>query len=118
MAFEYLMAYYLLTGNINGIVYYLPAFEYFKYPRIPRYVQETLLLASLESNFDQNQLNGLVQPITRQYFFNYQQILNKYKGNVSDARPELHAQFADTYWYYLMYVRPEARLSEMKNDFQ
>ncbi|HVN47250.1 MAG TPA: DUF6057 family protein [Bacteroidota bacterium] len=118
MAFEYLMAYYLLTGNLNGIVNYLPAFGFFRYSHIPRYIQEALLIASLKSNFDQNKLNNLVQPITRQYFLNYQQILNKYKGNIYDAAPELQAQFADTYWYYLMYVRPEARQSEMKNEFQ
>jgi hypothetical protein len=119
MAFEYLIAYYLLTGNLNGIVNYFPAFGFFKYPQIPRYVQEALLIiASNNPNFDQNQLNRLVQPITRQYFLNYQQILEKYKGNIAGAKPELRAQFADTYWYYLMYVRPEARQSEKQNEFQ
>ncbi len=119
MAFEYLIAYYLLTGNLNGIVNYFPAFGFFKYSQIPRYVQEALLIiASLDSNFDQNQLNSLVQPITRQRFLNYQQILNKYKGNISGAKPELQVQFADTYWYYLMYMMPEARQSEKQNEYQ
>jgi hypothetical protein len=119
MAFEYLIAYYLLTGNLNGIANYFPAFGFFKYPQIPRYVQEALLIiASLNSNFDQNQLNSLVQPITRERFLNYQQILNKYKGSISGAKPELQVQFADTYWYYLMYMRPEARQSENQNEFQ
>jgi hypothetical protein len=119
MAFEYLIAYYLLTGNLNGIVNYFPAFGFFKYSQIPRYVQEALLIiASLDSNFDQNQLNSLVQPITRHLFLNYQQILKKYNGNISGAKPELQTQFADTYWYYLMYVRPEARQSEKQNEFQ
>jgi len=119
MAFEYLIAYYLLTGNLNGIVNYFPAFGFFKYSQIPRYVQEALLIiASYDSNFDQNQLNSLVQPITRQHFLNYQQILNKYKGNISGAKQELQTQFADTYWYYQMYVRPEARQSEKQNEFQ
>jgi len=119
MAFEYLIAYYLLTGNLNGIVNYFQAFGFFKYPQIPRYVQEALLIiASLDSNFDQKQLNSLVRPLTRQRFLNYQQILNKYKGNISGAKPELQVQFADTYWYYLMYMRPEARQSEKHNEFQ
>jgi hypothetical protein len=119
MAFEYLIAYYLLTGNLNAIVNYFPAFGFFKYSQIPRYVQEALLIiASLDSNLDQNQLNSYVQPITRQHFLNYQQILNKYKGNISGAKPELQTQFTDTYWYYLMYVRPEARQSEKQNEFQ
>jgi hypothetical protein len=30
----------------------------------------------------------------------------------------LQAQFADTYWYYLMYMRPEAQLLEKQNEFQ
>ncbi|MBN1397256.1 MAG: hypothetical protein JXA06_04410 [Bacteroidetes bacterium] len=119
MAFEYLIAYYLLTGNLNGIVNYFQAFGFLKYSQIPRYVQEALLvIASLDSNFDQNQLNNLVQPVTRQRFLNYQQVLNKYKGNISGAKPELQVQFADTYWYYLMYMRPEARQSEKHNEFQ
>jgi hypothetical protein len=119
MAFEYLIAYYLLTGNLNGIVNYFPAFGFFKYSHIPRYVQEAILvIATLDSNFDQSRLNSLVQPITRQHFLNYQQILNKYKGNIPGAKPELQTQFADTYWYYLMYVRPEVRQSEKQNEFQ
>jgi hypothetical protein len=119
MAFEYLIAYYLLTGNLSGVANYFPAFGFFKYSHIPRYVQEALLIiASFDSNFDQNRLNSLVEPVTRQRFLNYQQILNEYKGNISSAKPELQAQFADTYWYYLMYMRPEAQLLEKQNEFQ
>jgi hypothetical protein len=119
MAFEYLIAYYLLTGNLNGIANYIPAFGFFKYSQVPIHVQEALLvIASLYSNFDQSQLNSLVQPITYQRFMDYQKILGKYKGKISDAKPELQTQFRDTYWYYLMSVRPEARRSENQNGFQ
>jgi hypothetical protein len=119
MAFEYLIASYLLNGNLNGIVNHFPDFRAFAYSRVPRHVQEALLiLATMNPDVDQNQLKNLVQLVTFQRFSDYQQVLHKYDENIASAKRELQIQFGDTYWYYLMYVRPEARQLENQNEFQ
>jgi hypothetical protein len=46
MAFEYLMAYYLLTGQLDKIAQNISALEHFGYQRIPEHYAEAILLES------------------------------------------------------------------------
>ena len=119
MAFEYLIAYYLLNCNLEGIMNHLTEIKTFANSRIPRHVQEALLIIkSLKNTFDQNQLENVIQPLTYSRYTDYEQILRKYKGNVTSAKHELQMKFGNTYWYYIMFVRPESRRLEGQNDFQ
>ena len=45
MAFEYLMAHYLLTRQLDNFLHYLPAAKAFNYPEIPAHYEEALLVA-------------------------------------------------------------------------
>jgi|WetSurMetagenome_2_1015567.scaffolds.fasta_scaffold12341_2 hypothetical protein len=119
MAFEYLIAFYLMDGNLQGLIDHFSNGSTFSYSHIPRHMQEALLvIASINPNVDQNQLKNLIQPITFQRFASYQQILHTHQESISSARSQLQKQFGDTYWYYLMYIKPEVRSSENQNDFQ
>jgi hypothetical protein len=119
MAFEYLIAFHLMDGNLKGFLDHFADGKVFNYSGIPRHMQEALLvITSMSPTFDQNQLKNMIQPITYRRFMAYQQILHNHQENRFSARPELQKLFGDTYWYYLMYVRPEARKEEHQNEYQ
>ncbi|MCX6122630.1 MAG: DUF6057 family protein [Ignavibacteriales bacterium] len=119
MAFEYLIACYLLNGNVKEIwnlIPYIAAMTSFK---IPRHVQEALMVnAALTPKFDLSQLKKIVHPLNFNRFVEYEQIFRKYGGNKNSAQQYLKIQFGDTYWYYLMFVKPSSRQSENQNEYQ
>jgi hypothetical protein len=119
MAFEYLMTYYLMDDNLAGFLNHFSEGRVFNYSRIPRHMQEAfLVIASMRSNVNQNQLNTIVEPNTYRKFAAYQQILQSYQGNISNAKHELQARFGDTYWFYLMFERSQSLQLEGHNEFQ
>ncbi|MGD0037087.1 MAG: DUF6057 family protein [Bacteroidota bacterium] len=119
IAFEYLIAYYLLNANINGIWNHLPDFRALNYEKIPRHVQEALIVsAAMTPNFDLNKLKEWIDPITFEHFVAFRKILIKHKENRSSARQELQAWFGDTYWYYMMFVKSTPWLPEVQNEYQ
>jgi hypothetical protein len=119
MTFEYLIAYYLLSGNLKEILDHLSDFNAFAYFQLPRHVQEALaLIAVLTPNFDQDQLKKWIHPLNYERLAEYRQILIKHKGDKNGARQELQMQFGDTYWYYLMFVKPASQQSESQYEYQ
>ena len=119
MAFEYMIAYHLLDGNLRELIYHIIDFKALGYVQLPIHVQEAVLvIASQTPSFDRNQLNNLIQRSTYERFMEYQQILLKYRGNTNYARQELQNQFGDTYWYYLMYVKPAIRQPEKPHEYR
>jgi hypothetical protein len=119
MAFEYLVACFLLNGNIKEIFAMVPGFKAFHYDRIPVHIQEALILgAALTPKFDRNKLKGFVEASVYKHFMEYRQSSLKYRGNKSEAKQAMKKEFGDTYWYYAMFTRPAVRQSESQNDFQ
>ena len=119
MAFEYLVAYFLLEGNLKGIFTLVPGFRAFRYNHIPVHVQEALIFgAAVTPKFDQNMLKGLVEASVVKNFMEYRQSSLKYRGNKSDAKRALQKEFGGTYWYYVLFTRPAAGQSESQHDFQ
>ncbi len=119
MAFEYLIAYYLLNGNLTEIWNRVPNFYALGYTQLPRHVQEALILkAALTPKYDLNQIKNWIHSLVYKRFLEYRQIVLKYQGNKNNAKPELQQQFSDTYWYYLLYTGPAAQQSEGQNDYQ
>ena len=119
MAFEYLIAYDLLTANGQGIMDHIPDFRALNYKKLPRHVQEALIvIATMIPKFDMNKLKQWVDPIIFNRFMEYRKILVKHKGDKGSAKQELKEQFDDTYWYYLMFVISGPRQSEGQNEYQ
>ena len=107
MAFEYMIAYHLLTANLQELVRHIPEFSAFGYSQLPIHVQEALLVIAAQTpNFDVNLLYSTVQRNTYDRFVQYQQTFMKNKDNINLAKEELQKQCSDTYWFYLMFVKP------------
>jgi len=119
MALEYLIAYYLLNGNVKEIWNHILDIGTMTAFKIPRHVQEALIInAVLTPKFDPNQLKKIIHPLNYNRFVEYQQIFRKYRGNKYNAQQDLKIRFGDTYWYYLMFVKPASRQSESQNEYQ
>jgi hypothetical protein len=119
MAFEYLLAYQLLNGNVIGIWNHLPYFRMLNYKRIPRHIQEALIvIGSMNPKIDMKQLNGLVNLNNINRFMEFRNLVVKNQNNRDRAKAEVQAHFSDTYWYYLMFVRTAPRQSETQNEYQ
>jgi hypothetical protein len=119
LAFEYLMAYYLLDGNFKGILNHVSGFNLFSYLKLPRYIQEAIIFAaSMNPDADQNQLDKLIDPQINARYNEFRQILSRYMGNKEIAKQSLQAQFGDTFWYYLMFVKPALEQTESPDEFQ
>jgi hypothetical protein len=119
MAFEYMIADLLLTGNLNELLDHLSDFNSLGYSQLPRHVQEAVIfIASMDPNFGSDQLQKWVQLSNFKRFLEYRQILMSHKGERNSAMQDLKYRYADTYWYYFMFVKPATRPSENQNEFQ
>jgi hypothetical protein len=100
MAFEYLMAYSLLTKDLKHFLQYFPLSESFKYNVIPKSYQEALYYVWATTNNDPTKdIPYPVSNITKQRF----QAFQKMPGQVNSASTP--NEFSDTYWYYLYFVK-------------
>lgn len=103
MAYEYLMASYMLNGELYAFVKEVNRLRDLGYKTIPRHYQEALVLYFTSTKRD-------LPPIYKNEvdkFKKYQSILNKYNKNQKLAYNELHQYFGNTYWFYLMYFKPK-----------
>jgi len=107
MAFEYWIAYELLKGNLGPVWQSVNHFRIFGYKRLPRHVQEALILYAYLSRWPKpDPLQPYIEFSTLQNFLNFQQILAQNQGDKYKAQQPLKSQFGNTYWYYWMFERP------------
>jgi hypothetical protein len=110
MAYEYLMAYYLLARQIGWFVDEIEEMRNFPYSRLPIHWEEALLVYMMETkNTDPIFAGFPISPESIQRFNEYQQILARYGGNRQSAHTELRRKYGGTYWYYLMYSESNIR---------
>jgi hypothetical protein len=104
MAFEYLMAYNLLSRRLDRVAALAPHFLNLPYTNLPQHLEEALILIGMSGvNYDVNlnafdfspdKVNGLRQ---------FMSIIEKHNNNPQYAQGELVKLFGDTYWYYHIY---------------
>ncbi len=96
LAYEYLMAAYLLTGDLENFANYVGWGEKLGYPAIPRHFQEALVLKWGFHHEKDEQLPIQVSQATAQRFNQFYLYINS-----PSMTPEGLAQrFGDTYWHY------------------
>ena len=104
MAFEYLLAEYLLTRDLEGLVKQLGRLDDFGYQAIPRHVEEAILLRQ-QLKGAQVELHGRqIRSETVQRFREFTEALNRARNSAED-RAALARDFGGTFWYYF-YSRP------------
>jgi hypothetical protein len=103
MAFEYLMAHYLLNRQLDKLVESLPRLDDFGYENIPRHYQEAILLYT---GFTRKGVDMGGRRIDVEVVRQYEEFL-KIGQNMNNNRELMHKalaeKFANTYFFYYMF---------------
>ncbi len=105
LAFEYLMAVYLLTGQLDQIVANIGCLNDLGYNRIPRCYEEAILIYIGLGNTKINLRGWKLQPETINRIKEVDRIF-KLKGglyNEQSVRSTLGSEYADSYFLYYLY---------------
>ncbi|MBN1479267.1 hypothetical protein JXA70_03235 [candidate division KSB1 bacterium] len=108
MAFEYTMAYDLLSRRLDRLVEMVPKFMQMPFDKMPRHLEEALILigmSGIDYNIDLNALNFRVDYVEK--FRRFMSIISRHNNNTQFAQAELLQEFGDTYWYYHLYHQPQ-----------
>ena len=100
MAFEYLMAYCLLSKDLQHFMQYFPLGNSLNYKVIPKSYQEALIyIWGLTNNNPTESIPYQVSNVVKQKV----QIYNRIYTSQTNAESLIRPEFSDTYWYYLHY---------------
>lgn len=104
MAYEYLMAHYLLKRNVKKFISHLEDLSNYGYDKIPRHYEEALLAYLSQPKHEPVRLkNYKIDDKTIKDFEELLIILRSYRGNKKAAYSAIMARFGNTYWAYLLY---------------
>ena len=106
LAFEYLMAWYMLNKDMDNMKKCMDTyFHCFAYPIIPTHYEEALLLYQSLNPKTNIFLQYTVSEITRNRFSSYIQDYTFARNNPQLAK-KLYQQFGKTYWFYYHFRKP------------
>ncbi len=106
MAFEFLIASYLLQHNIGTVVFMLPEFKDHGFEQLPRAVEEALMIY-LAKGGDGSLLSGYsVRSSTLEKFKDFNN-LTASAGSRAE-RMQRVSKYKNTYWYYILFSSPYA----------
>jgi len=100
-AFEYEMAWHLLTKNVEAIVNNIKKMRTMGYKRIPRHIEEAAL-TYFDSKGALPDLGGLT--ISNETRLRFEQYVERYIGLrqiQALSKEQMHKEFGDTFWFYL-----------------
>ena len=103
MAFEYLMAYYLLTKQLDKFVENLPRLDDFGYENVPRHYQEAIVLyvAKTRKEVDLGG-RGISAEVLRQYE-EFNSLGSKFDEDKRVLWRVLAPKFGRTYFFYYVF---------------
>lgn len=107
MAFEYMMASFLLTKNMNGFAANINRLKELGYDRIPVHFEEAIIIFTGVTKKDIVPEGYAISQATQQRFHTYAEILNMYRDNMDMAVKALNRDFGNTFWFYMQFVNPE-----------
>jgi hypothetical protein len=113
IAFEYLMAFYMINKDMGNITRLIPVMEKMEYSRVPVSYQEAVMYIVGLNNEDPF-INSpqYVSQDTRRRMKAYADIYSGYP----DAGERLQKRFAGTYWFYIHFKEVEFSSHEEKKN--
>jgi hypothetical protein len=103
MAFEYLMAWYLLHRQLGGVLEWVERLGDFDYSTVPRLYQEALLIYAYGTGKPLRLPGFSLDPEGRQRIEAFSRIFNRYGRDKRRALPELAGDYGDSYFFYHIY---------------
>ena len=103
-AFDYKMAYLMVTKNLKALAANLNKFETLGFSKIPVHLEEAALVCKISDPSTLSKLGNLkINPSTEDRFNQFLQTFQLYGNNLKSAQPTLKQKFGDTFWYYAFY---------------
>jgi hypothetical protein len=103
MAFEYLMAHYLLNRQPDKVVENLPRLDDFGYENIPRHYQEAIMLYIGITRKDYDAGGRQIDAEVIRQFNEFLEIGQNMNNNRELMHKTLREKFANTYFFYYMF---------------
>jgi hypothetical protein len=106
MAFEYLMAWYMMTKQLDRFVQNLAKLTEFGYAEVPPLYQEAAVIYAYGTK-KPVPLQGLTEAQHR--IERFSSVFNRYGRNKDAALGELAKDYAGSYFFYFIYASPSAQ---------
>jgi hypothetical protein len=115
MAFEYIMASFLLEKDLNGFAANIHRIKELGYKSIPVHYEEAIL--AYMSYTDRNIVpeGYSISNATRNLFNDYAKMFYSVGSNSENAARAMYGKFGKTYWYYLKFINNQARQKNAEN---
>lgn len=111
MAFEYLMAHYLLSMKSQKICQRLGAFQAMRYARLPRLIEEAILFQqTLDGQVEMELAGYQISAETRRDYDDFNVAVKASLQRGALGRVELGKRFSGTYWFYCVFGQSSAIL--------
>jgi hypothetical protein len=105
MAYEFLIASYLLQHKIGNLLMYFSGFRQFGYEKLPRAVEEAMLIYLARTRSDNYILAGYsISQKTMEEFQDFNRLMSTTTDR--NERMEKVAKYRHTYWYYIFFTSP------------
>jgi len=104
MAFEYLMARYMLNKQLSKLVQNIERLHDFDYRELPTHYEEAALIYAYGTRKPLHLSGYLSSPQMRRQIEDFTRILSSYGGNKQAASKELSKKFRNTYFFYYIYA--------------
>jgi len=113
MAFEYLMAHYLLTRQLDKLAANLHRLDDFGDPRLPRHCEEALAIYLATTGSRDLDLGGRrISPETWRRFGEFMRIERQFLGDAPAAFAALYPDFGDTYFFCYVFGHNDPALAQ------
>lgn len=103
MAFEYLMATYMLNRQLDKFVAHLDRLDALGYGAFPRHYEEAILVYAYATRRSVFLHGRRIDPRNRQRIEQFSQTLNRHNKDRQAALRELAAGYGDCYFFYNLY---------------
>lgn len=104
MAFEYLMAHFLLTQQLDQFAENMKRFEEYGYPALPRHYEEAIvMLARFRDPLVPESQARAIRKETLQRFAWFDEIAHRHARDLSSVQSLLAREFGNTYWFFSLY---------------
>ena len=111
MAFEFLVAGYLLKHNLAGVLTLLPQFKKHGYETFPKAVEEALMIYVSRKGSNSSDLSDYaISRSTVEEFNDFSKLIANVDGKAE--RMKRVSKYKHTYWYYILFSSPYAKNSK------
>ena len=108
MAFEYLMAWYMLNKHLGKLVQNFERLKDFDYRELPTHYEEAALIYVYGTRKTLNLSGYQPNPQKRRQIEDFSRLINSYGGDKKAAFNEVSKKFLNTYFFYYMYAPPSS----------